>query len=270
MKGYKAFHKGLRAFDDFRYEIGKEYTITGKLEICANGFHFCKNLIDVFAYYDFDEETVEIAEVEASGKIINEGTKYCAERIKIIKMVPWTDVYDSIKDRNCNAGVRNTGSYNTGNYNSGDCNSGDFSSGYRNTGSFNSGDCNSGYYNNGDRNTGSCNSGSANSGDGNTGNFNSGVHNIGHHNTGNFNGGHHNTGDHNTGNFNSGFFNTNEPTVRLFNKDSGMTFEEFFRLRINIYDLEESKAIIQNLPNFDAQVFYEATGIDWRAEVSVK
>lgn len=252
MKGYKAFHKGLTAHGGFQYEIDKEYTITGELKMCANGFHFCRNLIDVFGYYSFDEETVEVAEVEASGQIINEGTKYCAEKIKIIEMVPWTDIYGSIIDKNHNTGKHNSGSYNSGSYNSGNCNSGNYNSGDYNWGNANAGDHNRGGCNVGDYNRGSCNTGS---------------HNSGSYNTGSYNSGSHNTGSYNSGRCNSGFFNTNKPTVRLFNKDSGMTFEEFDRLRINMHDLEESKSIIQTLPNFDAQIFYEATGIDWREEV---
>lgn len=45
-------------------------------------------------------------------------------------------------------------------------------------------------------------------------------------NTGNFNTSHYNTGDCNTGNFNTGDCNTTEPTVRLFNKDSGIKFND--------------------------------------------
>ena len=48
---------------------------------------------------------------------------------------------------------------NTGENNSGDCNSGNYNSGYRN-----SGNCNSGYRNSGDCNSGDCNSGNCNSG----------------------------------------------------------------------------------------------------------
>lgn len=46
-----------------------------------------------------------------------------------------------------------------------------------------------------------------------------------------------------------------------------MTFEEFYKLGINFNDFNKSKVIIQALPNYDAQIFFEATGIDWRAEM---
>lgn len=72
----------------------------------------------------------------------------------------------------------NTGCYNSGNSNSGNRNSGDYNSGNRNSGNYNSGDRNSGYYNSGDYNSGDRNSGDSNSGNYNSGNFNSGMFNT--------------------------------------------------------------------------------------------
>ena len=62
-------------------------------------------------------------------------------------------------DSKNNTGENNSGDCNSGNYNSGDYNSGDYNSGYRN-----SGNCNSGYRNSGNCNSGDCNSGNCNSG----------------------------------------------------------------------------------------------------------
>lgn len=61
----------------------------------------------------------------------------------------------------------NSGSWNSGNLNSGNGNSGSW-----NSGNWNSGDLNSGNWNSGDRNSGDRNSGSGNSGDWNSGWFN--------------------------------------------------------------------------------------------------
>jgi hypothetical protein len=66
----------------------------------------------------------------------------------------------------------NTGEENTGYHNSGDHNSGDRNSGDHNSGDHNSGDHNSGDHNSGDRNSGDYNSGDYNSGDHNSGWFN--------------------------------------------------------------------------------------------------
>lgn len=56
-------------------------------------------------------------------------------------------------DSKGNSGVENTGEHNTGNRNSGDYNSGDFNSGNYNSGNYNSGYCNSGNRNSGGFNT---------------------------------------------------------------------------------------------------------------------
>ena len=69
----------------------------------------------------------------------------------------------------CNTGNRNTGNRNTGDWNTGDCNTGN-----RNTGNRNTGDCNTGNRNTGDWNTGDCNTGNRNTGNCNTGNRNTG------------------------------------------------------------------------------------------------
>jgi len=68
-----------------------------------------------------------------------------------------------------NSGNRNSGNRNSGNWNSGDRNSGDWNSGYWNSGDWNSGYRNSGYWNSGDWNSGDWNSGDRNSGYFNTG-----------------------------------------------------------------------------------------------------
>lgn len=42
MKGYKGFDKNLQC-RGFQYEVGKTYELGDKkLEMCSNGFHFCK------------------------------------------------------------------------------------------------------------------------------------------------------------------------------------------------------------------------------------
>jgi hypothetical protein len=78
-----------------------------------------------------------------------------------------------------NSGYRNSGNWNSGDRNSGDRNSGDSNSGYRNSGDSNSGDRNSGDSNSGYRNSGNRNSGNWNSGDRNSGDSNSGYRNSG-------------------------------------------------------------------------------------------
>ena len=87
---------------------------------------------------------------------------------------------------NCNTGDCNTGDWNTGDCNTGDCNTGDWNTGDCNTGNCNTGDCNTGDYNTGNCNTGNCNTGDCNTGDWNTGNHNTGDGNKTNNNTGCF------------------------------------------------------------------------------------
>ena len=78
----------------------------------------------------------------------------------------------------CNSGSRNTGYGNSGSRNTGYGNSGNWNSGSFNSGSFNSGNHNSGYGNSGNWNSGYHNSGDWNSGDWNSGDWNSGYLNT--------------------------------------------------------------------------------------------
>mgnify|MGYP003571299657 CR=1 FL=1 len=184
--------------------------------MCKRGFHFCENPIDVFGYYEMRDDVL-IAEVEALGDILQEGTKFCTNKIHITKEITRKQLQALILD----------GNWNSGNWNSGGCNSGNWNSGGSNSGDSNSGDCNSG-----DRNSGNWNS----------------------------------------GNWNSGIFNTNEPNMRAFNKEADITMTEFlnkinynwwaFCSRIkenNLFDEDYKR--INELPNFNAEIFEEITGI---------
>ena len=248
MKGYKAFHAGWKC-RDFQYEIGKTYELPAgqTLKMCECGFHFCKNPIDVFGYYKTTDDVL-IAEVEALGEIQQEGTKYCTDKIRIVKEFTRKQLKALILDGKYNTGKNNTGHYNSGHYNSGNYNSGYY---------------NSGYYNSGYRNSGNHNSGNYNSGDRNSGNYNSGDHNSGNYNS----------GHHNSGNYNSGIFNTDEPKMRAFNCECDVTTSEFLKsLDYNFYylcDRISNKNLIDGdvdkikaLPNFDAKIFAEITGIE--------
>lgn len=98
--------------------------------------------------------------------------------------------YGNIGHRNlgdCNTGNSNEGSLNTGFRNKGDDNTGHNNIGSFNVGGNNIGRCNVGNENEGDYNTGFCNEGIRNSGDFNIGAFNTGSFNKSNYNTGCFN-----------------------------------------------------------------------------------
>ena len=200
---------------------------------------------------------------------------------------------------NGNSGHRNSGHRNSGDYNSGNRNSGDRNSGNGNSGDRNSGNLNSGYRNSGDRNSGSFNSGYRNSGNHNSGDYNSGDYNSGHHNSGFFNSCNFSSGIFCSIEPKINIFNMpTNMTMREFldSKYYDAIISSDFKLTewipyteeeiekdeskkliggyLKSYTYKEAcrnwwngmssknKAIICSMPNFDANVFKEITGIE--------
>ncbi len=256
----------------FQYEIGKTYINKDKLEMCANGFHACIQVQNCFSYYKFNPNN-KVAEVELSGTILGiDEEKQCASKIKIIKEISWEEMLK----------LANTGIGNSGYSNSGYSNSGDSNSGHRNSGSSNSGSSNSGH-----RNSGSSNSGHRNSGDRNSGHSNSGHWNSVNFETGMFN------------SIESDFIrvfnrkclrqiweNCKKPNFIYFNLTEWISFDQMNdEEKINypkayicdgylkIYTYKEAWTqsfktaskedieLLKLLPNFDAKVFEEISGI---------
>ena len=150
----------------------KQYTCPGKfeeegeLDVCGHGMHFCQTAADCFNYYSFNSEN-KVAEVIAYGDVRTDGDKSCTDKLEIVREIPWDEVL-----RIVNIGKNCTGRCNTGNRNTGDWNTGDWNTGNRNTGDWNTGDRNTGDWNTGDWNTGNRNTGDWNKSSFNTGCFN--------------------------------------------------------------------------------------------------
>ncbi len=302
----KGFDKDLKC-RGLQFEVGKIYE-TGasddELECCTDTvIHFCESLRDVHEYYVVNGNN-RFCEVEPLGKVVKEDSKLGTNKIRIVREIVGDELNNlkGLINGNTglfNSGYRNSGNWNSGDWNSGSCNSGNWNSGNRNSGNCNSDDWNSGHYNSGYRNSGSCNSGGYNSGD-----YNSGYRNSGNRNSGSCN-----SGDWNSCDSSTGLFNTRERDITIFNKNSGMTFNEathteWFRL-LNKHALvltrwieyteeekkesvirqciggylktftykeacsnwwskytDDEKRIIMTIPNFDADIFEEITGID--------
>ncbi len=81
-----------------------------------------------------------------------------------------------------NAGYRNAGNWNAGDWNAGNWNAGDWNAGYMNAGDRNAGNWNAGDRNAGNWNAGYMNAGDRNAGDRNAGNWNAGNMNAGYMN----------------------------------------------------------------------------------------
>ena len=202
----------IKGFDEnlccrgMQFEIGKTYE-TGhpkkELKCCSSTvIHFCDNLKSVHEFYDVRKNN-RYCEVEPLGDVIKKDNKYGTNKIKIVREITGEELAHLKEIERGNTGIFNTGDWNTGDWNTGN----------RNTGNWNTGD-----WNTGNRNTGNWNTGNRNTGDRNTGDWNTGDRNTGDCNTGIFN----------ACNRSAGLFNTKERTLTMFNKDSEMTWNEFF------------------------------------------
>ena len=146
-KRSKTMVKGYKVFNPDWTCKGKQYTCPGTFEedvnpsVCNVGMHFCKNAADCFHYYDFDPNN-HVAEVIAHGTVAEGEDKCATNKLEIVREIPWAEVLEIV----------NTGKACTGRCNSGDCNSGNYNSGDWNSGNCNSGNCNSGNWNSGDWN----------------------------------------------------------------------------------------------------------------------
>ena len=166
----------IKGFDEnltcrgYQFEIGKTYDTGAKenLELCSNTvFHFCKSLVQVNSFYNVDNNN-RFCEIEVLGDLVEDEEKCGSNKIKIVREIKGKDL-----DALCMRVNGNTGVFNSGYRNTGDRNSGDSNSGYRNSGDHNSGDSNSG-----DHNSGNWNTGMFNKSDRNTGYFNAKNHTI--------------------------------------------------------------------------------------------
>ena len=128
--GYKVFNPDWTC-RGFQYEVGKTFKHDGDIKMCGSGFHFCLKLSACFNYYTFDSVN-KVAVVEAIGDVITKGDKSVTNEIKIVKELSWYEILD----------LCNTGYFNTGNWNTGNCNTGNWNTGNCNTGNWNTGDWN--------------------------------------------------------------------------------------------------------------------------------
>ena len=287
MRGYKVFNSDWTC-RGFQFAVGETYTLPkGQKPIaCKRGFHFCERAVDCFNYYSFNPSN-KVAVVEAVGEVVTDGDKSCTNSLRIVEEVSWEKLLTIV-----NTGVGNSGYQNSGNQNSGDWNSGNQNSGDQNSGNRNSGNQNSGNRNSGNRNSGDQNSGDRNSGNQNSGNQNSGIRNSGDWNSGNWNSGSLNSNTPDTIRiFNreikrSEWEKANIPDFFYFNLTTfvfeyAMTQEEKEQNKrwenvggyLKTLDYKEAwqesyrkasqedKDKVKKLPNFDADVFFEITGI---------
>ena len=117
---------------NFQYKVGETFRHEGEITVCEKGFHFCQKIADCFNYYSFNSDN-KVAEIKATGKIKTYGDKSVTDEIKIVREISWHEVLNLANEgKNC-TGYHNAGNSNSGNHNSGDWNSCDFSNGFFNS-----------------------------------------------------------------------------------------------------------------------------------------
>jgi len=287
----KGFNKDLQC-RGMQFEIGKEYKIElngRKLELCTDTcFHYCNSLQQVHEFYSVLENN-RFCEIEVLGEEVSDGKKCGSNHIKIVREIVGEELNILKGITNGNTGIFNSGHRNSGSFNSGDRNSGDHNSGYYNSGYYNSEIFNSGCYN-----SGSFNSGDYNSGDFNSGSYNSGKRNSGLFNSCNFSSGIFCSIEPKINIFNmptnmtmSEFLDSRyyraitssdfKLTEWIPYTEEEMEKDESKKLiggYLKTYTYQEAcknwwknmstknKEIIKSMPNFDANVFKEITGIE--------
>lgn len=77
-EGYKIFNNKQENRYGYKMEIGKTYSTIGNISygINGNGYHFCKNLSDVFRFKDTKNFDFLVAKVIGYGKIITYDDEY--------------------------------------------------------------------------------------------------------------------------------------------------------------------------------------------------
>ena len=147
VKGFKVFNPDWTCRD-------KQYTCPGEFKedvkpmACSAGMHFCPDLKDCFDYYQNNPNN-HCAEVIALGEVVQDDNKYATNHLQIIREIPWDEVLKRVNQGKGCTGICNTGNRNTGNRNTGNRNTGDWNTGNRNTGDWNTGDWNSASFSNG-------------------------------------------------------------------------------------------------------------------------
>ena len=131
VKGYKVFNPDWTC-RGFQYEVGKIFEEDVKPSCCDRGFHFCEKAADCFSYYSFNSEN-RVAEVIALGEVDTDGKKSCTNKIQIVREIPWQELLTIVNTGKDCTGLCNTGNRNTGNRNTGDWNKSSFNTGCFNT-----------------------------------------------------------------------------------------------------------------------------------------
>ena len=116
VKGFKVFNPDWTCRD-------KQYTCPGEFKedvkpmTCSAGMHFCPDLKDCFEYYQNNPNN-HCAEVIALGEVVQDDNKCATNHLQIIREIPWDEVLKRVNQGKGCTGICNTGDCNTGDWNS--------------------------------------------------------------------------------------------------------------------------------------------------------
>ena len=112
IKGYKAFNNMTDRYGNI-YEVGSTYEVTGPIKFQKNGFHFCKNLEDVFRYYDGFDENTTICEIEGYGDYDKYSDTYydyydmyAISSFKILKILNREEILNNVLNKGLMSTIR--------------------------------------------------------------------------------------------------------------------------------------------------------------------
>ena len=116
-----------------QYEVGSEYKIENngkKLELCSDTvFHYCDSLQKVHNHYSCSDETNRFCEIEVLGEEVTDGEKCGSDHIRIVREITGEELKQLKGMINGNTGLFNSGDRNSGGGNSGVFNSCNYSNG---------------------------------------------------------------------------------------------------------------------------------------------
>lgn len=103
VNGFKGTDKNMQCKGNYQYELGRFFDMNSgdDVELCYSGFHFCKNLENVFRYYSIGDGN-RFFEVEALVKKSDWDTyddKYAAKSIHFIRELTVDEVFEAVTNK---------------------------------------------------------------------------------------------------------------------------------------------------------------------------
>src|SRR5574343_316663 len=157
MKAYKGTDHN-RQCKNVQFETGKTYVLNGTLEMCRQGFHFCRKLADVHEFYSFAYSRLWEIDVPDDAEVLHDGIKSVTNKFTLVREIPFFEVMQmcnfnedgkALTKLNTNLGFFNRGNDNRGNDNRGNNNYGNDNRGNNNCANNNRGNDNRGNDNHG-------------------------------------------------------------------------------------------------------------------------